>query len=153
MTDIGRCATTVVEVMNMAEPARITVRCVEHNRLLEIFYRDFDGWAGLILSNAGDARSGHDAIVAAEHELGVPDEVIQRRHLVRRGTQWINRHRGGVDRTALGFEMECGGCKRPSFHFRNPVFGQLLDGLAAQGTYEIDVHALVSLYRGAPRVL
>lgn len=138
----------------MVEPAGVTVRCVEHNRILEIFARiPEEGWEGLILTNAGDARSGHDAIVAAEIEAGVPGEVVERRHLVWRGAQWINRHRGGVDRTELGFKMECPRCKRPPFHFREPVFGQLLDGLAVQGTDEIDVHALVSLYRGASRVL
>lgn len=137
----------------MMETAEVTVRCVEHNRLLEIFYRDPKGWRGLILTNAGDVRSGHDAIVAAEIEAGVPGEVVERRYLVWRGAQWVNRHRGGIDRTELGFKMECPICKQSPFHFREPVFGQLLDGLAVQGTNEIDLHALVSLYRGASRVL
>ncbi len=137
----------------MMETAAVTVRCVEHNRLLEIFYRGAEGWMGLILTNAGDARSRHDAIVAAEIEAGVPDGVVERRHLVRRGGQWVNRHRGGIDRTELGFKMECTTCRRPSFHFREPVFGQLLDGPAVQGTNEIDLHALVSLYCGASRTL
>jgi hypothetical protein len=138
----------------MMEAVSVTVRCVEHNRLLEIFDRaPEEGWEGSILTNVGDARSGHDAIVAADIETGVPDEVVERRHLVWRGGQWINRHRGGVDRTELGFKMECPRCRRPPFHFREPVFGQLLDQLAMQGTDEIDVHVLVSLYRRAPRVL
>jgi hypothetical protein len=139
--------------MDMMGTAEVTVRCVEHNRLLEIFYRGHEGWMGLILTNAGDARGGHAATVAAEIEAGVPGEVVERRHLVWRGEQWINRHRGGIDRTELGFKMECPTCKRPPFHFREPVFGQLLDGLAVQGTNEIDLHALVSLYRGASRAL
>lgn len=137
----------------MMETAEVTVRCVEHNRLLEIFYRDAKGWSGWVLTYVGDARSGHDGIVAAEIEAGVPDEVVERRHLVWRGAQWINRHRGGIDRTELGFKMECPTCKRPPFHFREPVIGQLLDGLSVQGTNEIDLHVLVSLYRGASRVL
>ncbi|MEO7193362.1 MAG: hypothetical protein ABIZ05_00835 [Pseudonocardiaceae bacterium] len=83
----------------------------------------------------------------------MPAEVIQRRHLVRDGEKWINRHRGGIDRTELGFKMGCGACKRPPFHFREPVFGQLLDELAALGTDEIDVHALARRYRGASRVV
>jgi hypothetical protein len=61
---------------------------------------------GLILTNAGDARGGHAATVAAEIEAGGPGEVVERRHLVWRGEQWINRHRGGIDRTELGFTME-----------------------------------------------
>jgi hypothetical protein len=142
-----------MEVMDMMETAEITVRCVQHNRLLEIFCRNPEGWMGLILTNVGDARSWHDAIVATKIEAGAPDEVVERRHLVRQDGQWINRHRGGVDRTELGFKMECPTCKRPTFHFREPVFGQLLDGLAVQGTNEIDLHALVSLYRGASRAL
>lgn len=94
------------------ETAEVTVRRIEHNRLLEIFYRTPESWRGLILTNAGDARSGHDAIIAAEIEIGVPGEVVERRRLIWRGEQWINRHRGGVDRTELGFKMQCPTCKR-----------------------------------------
>jgi hypothetical protein len=63
-----------VEVMEMVGTAEVPVRRVKHNPLLEIFYRGHEGWMGLILTNAGDARGGHAATVATDIEAGVPGE-------------------------------------------------------------------------------
>lgn len=49
MTDGEWYTRAGVGVTGTIESARVTVRCVQHKRLLEIFDRTPEGWAGLIL--------------------------------------------------------------------------------------------------------
>ena len=81
----------------MMETAEVAVRYVEHNRILEIFYRDPKRGKGGILTNVGDACSGHDAIVATEIEAGVPGEVVERE--IDPGAFGISRLPGGFNRS------------------------------------------------------